>query len=58
MIASVIEVLSVTNGLIPLMAIPILERLEEEANYPQNIVFAQSNLMKGYYENKNYFYTY
>ncbi|UMB62000.1 tetratricopeptide repeat protein [Lutibacter sp. A80] len=35
-------------------ATPILERLEKEANLPQNITFAQSNLMKGYYENKNY----
>ncbi len=35
-------------------AIPLLERLESEANLPQNIVFAQSNLMKGYYANKNY----
>ncbi|REE80492.1 tetratricopeptide repeat protein [Lutibacter oceani] len=35
-------------------AIPVLERLENEADLPQNITFAQSNLMKGYYENKNY----
>ena len=35
-------------------AIPILERLEEEANYPQNIVFAQSNLMKAHYQLENY----
>jgi len=35
-------------------AIPILERLENEADLPQNITFAQSNLMKGYYSNKNY----
>ncbi|MFA5296850.1 MAG: tetratricopeptide repeat protein [Lutibacter sp.] len=35
-------------------AIPILERLESEANLPQNIIFAQSNLMKGYYADKNY----
>ncbi|MBL4642350.1 MAG: hypothetical protein JKY44_02040, partial [Flavobacteriaceae bacterium] len=27
-----------------------LIRLEQEANYPQNILFAQSNLMKGYYQ--------
>ncbi|WP_246143053.1 tetratricopeptide repeat protein [Tenacibaculum adriaticum] len=32
----------------------LLERLEKEANYPQNIIFAQSNLMKGYYLNKEY----
>ena len=31
-------------------ATPLLVRLEQEANYPQNILFAQSNLMKGYYE--------
>ncbi|MDD3721777.1 MAG: tetratricopeptide repeat protein [Lutibacter sp.] len=35
-------------------AIPLLERLESEANLPQNIIFAQSNLMKGYYADKNY----
>ena len=31
-------------------ATPLLIQLEQEANAPQNIVFAQSNLMKGYYE--------
>ena len=31
-------------------AMPLLNRLEKEANYPQNRIFAQSNLMKGYYE--------
>ncbi|MDO9595745.1 MAG: tetratricopeptide repeat protein [Lutibacter sp.] len=35
-------------------AIPLLERLESEANLPQNTIFAQSNLMKGYYAAKNY----
>ena len=35
-------------------AIPMLERLENEAAYDQQIVFAQSNLMKGYYEKGNY----
>ena len=35
-------------------AIPVLQRLEEEANYPQNIVFAQSNLMKANYQLENY----
>lgn len=35
-------------------AIPLLERLESEANLPQNVVFAQSNLMKGHYAAKNY----
>jgi tetratricopeptide (TPR) repeat protein len=34
--------------------IPLLKRLEEEANYPQNVVFAQSNLMKANYELQNY----
>ncbi|WP_239774888.1 tetratricopeptide repeat protein [Tenacibaculum finnmarkense] len=34
--------------------IPILEKLEKAANYPQNIVFSQSNLMKGYYEKQAY----
>ncbi|AJR02384.1 tetratricopeptide repeat protein [Siansivirga zeaxanthinifaciens] len=31
-------------------AMPLLTRLETEANYPQNIVFAQSNLMKANYQ--------
>jgi len=35
-------------------ATPLLVRLEQEANYPQNILFAQSNLMKSYYQ-KNLF---
>lgn len=35
-------------------AMNLLERLEKEANYPQNVLFAQSNLMKGNYKNKNY----
>ena len=35
-------------------AIPLLIRLEEEANYPQNILFAQSNLMKGYYQSNKF----
>ncbi len=35
-------------------AIPYLERLETQADIPQNRVFAQSNLMKGYYQKKNY----
>ncbi|MXN92399.1 tetratricopeptide repeat protein [Flavobacterium sp. Sd200] len=35
-------------------AIPVLKRLEAEADYPQNVTFAQSNLMKGYYEQKDY----
>lgn len=35
-------------------AIPFLIRLENEADFPQNKVFAQSNLMKCYYEKKEY----
>ena len=31
-----------------------LKRLEAEADFPQNITFAQSNLMKTYYEQKDY----
>jgi TolA-binding protein len=31
-------------------ATPLLERLEQEANKAQNILYAQSNLMKGYYQ--------
>lgn len=35
-------------------AIPVLKRLETEADYPQNVTFAQSNLMKAYYDQKDY----
>jgi TolA-binding protein len=35
-------------------AIPVLKRLETEADFPQNITFAQSNLMKSYYDQKDY----
>ena len=35
-------------------AIPILSRLESEADFPQNIIFAQSNLMKSHYEQDDY----
>ena len=35
-------------------AIPFLKRLELEANFPQNVLFAQSNLMKAMYEKKQY----
>jgi tetratricopeptide (TPR) repeat protein len=35
-------------------AVPLLERLENEAQFPQNLVFAQSNLMKAYYQAKEY----
>ncbi|MBQ0740218.1 hypothetical protein J9332_38655, partial [Aquimarina celericrescens] len=34
--------------------IPVLERLESDADYPQNIIFAQSNLMKSHYQLVNY----
>ena len=35
-------------------ALPYLERLEATADIPQNRTFAQSNLMKGYYEGGDY----
>ncbi len=35
-------------------AMPILERLEAQADFAQNITFAQSNLMKGHYELEHY----
>ena len=35
-------------------AIPVLLRLENESDIPQNTIFAQSNLMKSYYEQKDY----
>jgi tetratricopeptide (TPR) repeat protein len=35
-------------------ALPYLERLESQADIQQNRTFAQSNLMKGYYEQKSY----
>lgn len=35
-------------------AILVLKRLEQEADFPQNITFAQSNLMKAYYQLENY----
>ncbi len=31
-----------------------MKRLETEADFPQNITFAQANLMKSYYEQKDY----
>ena len=34
--------------------IPVLTRLESEADFPQNRTFAQSNLMRCYYENNDY----
>lgn len=36
------------------IAIPFLERLEQMAEIQQNVTFAQSNLMKGYYGQKKY----
>ena len=35
-------------------AIPMLKRLETEANFPQNSLFAQSNLMQANYQLNNY----
>ncbi len=35
-------------------ALPYLQRLENQADIQQNRTFAQSNLMKGYYEQKDY----
>ncbi|WP_299767510.1 tetratricopeptide repeat protein [uncultured Dokdonia sp.] len=35
-------------------AIPVLQRLETEADFPQNVIFAQSNLMKSHYELEHY----
>ncbi len=35
-------------------ALPLLKRLELEADYPQNIIYAQSNLMNAYYQLNNY----
>jgi len=34
--------------------VSILKRLESEADFPQNVTFAQANLMKTYYEQKDY----
>lgn len=35
-------------------AIVVLKRLETEADYPQNVAFAQANLMKSYYDTQDY----
>ncbi|BAO76643.1 tetratricopeptide repeat protein [Winogradskyella sp. PG-2] len=35
-------------------AIPVLKTLEEEADYPQNVLYAQSNLMNAYYQTEDY----
>lgn len=35
-------------------AVPVLQRLESEADFPQNVTFAQANLMRAYYDQKDY----
>ena len=35
-------------------AVPVLKRLETEADFPQNVTFAQANLMRAYYEQKDF----
>lgn len=35
-------------------AIPVLQQLEKEADYPQNVTYATSNLMNAYYQLKDY----
>lgn len=35
-------------------SIPVLNRLETEADFPQNVTFAQANLMRAYYSQKDY----
>src|SRR5690606_19415082 len=35
-------------------ATPLLKRLETEADYPQNVIYAQSNLMNAYYQMQTY----
>ncbi|WP_299128907.1 tetratricopeptide repeat protein [uncultured Winogradskyella sp.] len=35
-------------------AIPALKRLENEADYPQNVLYARSNLMNAYYQTEDY----
>ncbi len=35
-------------------ALPVLKRLESEADFPQNVTFAQANLMRVYYEQKEF----
>ena len=35
-------------------ALPLLQRLENEADFDQNVIYAQSNLMKSYYELKDF----
>jgi tetratricopeptide (TPR) repeat protein len=35
-------------------AIPVMKQLEQLADFPQNVIYAQSNLMKAYYETEKY----
>ncbi|TNJ43576.1 tetratricopeptide repeat protein [Tamlana fucoidanivorans] len=35
-------------------AMPLLQRIEEEASFQHNVIFAQSNLMKANYQQENY----
>ena len=35
-------------------AVPVLQRLETEADFPQDVTFAQANLMRAYYDQKDY----
>ena len=35
-------------------AVPVLKRMETEADFPQNVTYAQANLMRAYYDNKDY----
>ena len=35
-------------------AIPVLKQLETEAQFPQNVTFAQANLMRAYFDQKDY----
>jgi TolA-binding protein len=35
-------------------AVAVLQRLETEADFPQNVTFAQANLMRAYYDQKDY----
>ncbi|WP_282040627.1 tetratricopeptide repeat protein [Winogradskyella flava] len=35
-------------------AIPVLNTLETEADYPQNVLYAQSNLMNAYYQTEDF----
>ncbi|PTL98783.1 MAG: hypothetical protein DA407_17415, partial [Bacteroidetes bacterium] len=35
-------------------AIPVLQGLEDEADYPQNVLYAQSNLMNAYYQTEDF----